>query len=139
MALMNTGIKAVTDRMPKVISPKTHAIIDYATAATFFTGAALFWGNHKRAAIAALICGAAELGTVMMTDIPGGLTDTIDLNTHLKIDAGLAAGLQTLPTLLGFGGDPRAWFFRAQGMSIAAVAGLTETDKSRERRRRRAA
>jgi hypothetical protein len=139
MALVNSGIKAVTERMPKVISPKTHAIIDYATAATFFAGAAMFWKNHKRAAIASLVCGAAEFGTVLMTDIPGGAADFIDLDTHLKIDAGLAAGLQTLPTLLGFGGDPRAWFFRAQGMSIGAVAGLTERQSSRQPRRRRKA
>jgi len=137
MALMNTGIKAVTDRMPKVISPRTHAIIDYATAAGFFLGAALFWRNHKRAAIASLACGLAEAGNVMLTDIPGGVTDLIDLPTHLKIDAGLAAGLQTLPTLLGFGSDAPAWFFRAQGMSIGAVAGLTEVNQGESRQGRR--
>ena len=139
MALAEIGARALSNRLPKVISPRTHAIIDYATAASFFVGAALFWGNHKRAAIASLACGVAELGTVMMTDIPGGLTETLDLETHLKIDAGLAAGLQTLPTLLGFGGDPRAWFFRAQGISIGAVAGLTEANAARQRRRRKAA
>ena len=51
MAILNMGVKAVTNRLPKVISPTTHAIIDYATAGAFFVGAALFWKNHKRAAI----------------------------------------------------------------------------------------
>jgi hypothetical protein len=136
MPLLNTGIKAVTSRLPKVVSPKTHAIIDYATAGSFFLGAALFWKSHKRAAIASLACGLAELGTVMMTnEMPGAVADVIDLETHLKIDAGLAAGLQTLPSMLGFGGDGRAWFFRGHGMGIGAVAGLTERNGSSRRRR----
>ena len=32
MALLETGVRELSNRMPKVISPKTHAIIDYAVA-----------------------------------------------------------------------------------------------------------
>src|SRR5215470_9901815 len=135
MAILNAGIEVVTRRMPKMISPETHAILDYATAGSFFLGAVLFWKNHKRAAIASLACGLAEIGTVMMTgEMPGAVADVIDLDTHLKIDAGLAAGLQTLPSMLGFGGEGRAWFFRAHGMGIGATAGLTERNGWRRRR-----
>src|SRR5207302_8445469 len=75
MALMNKGVQMITERMPKVISPRTRAILDYSTAAGFFLGAALFWRSHKRAAIASLACGIAEAGTAMMTDYPGGVAD----------------------------------------------------------------
>ena len=139
MALINKGVQVLTDRMPKVVSPRTHAILDYATAAGFFAGAALFWRNHKRAAIASLACGIAETAIAMTTDYPGGVTDLISFETHGRIDAGIAAGLQTLPSMMGFGKDAQAWFFRAQGMSIGAVTGLTDFGGGqswRERERR---
>src|SRR5207248_11760718 len=105
--------------------PRQHAIIDYATAGAFALGAVLFWKNHKRAAIASLACGAAEAGTAMMTDFPGGLWKVIPFETHGKIDVGLAAGLEAIPTLLAFGSDSRAWLFRSPALSIAAVTGMT--------------
>jgi hypothetical protein len=143
MALMNTGVKQITKRMPKVISPRVHGFIDYGVAAGFFLGAALFWGNHKRAAIASLCCGAAELSTTLMTDFPAGVTDTISFQTHGKIEAGLAAATARMPTMLMFGSDPQAWFFRAQAMGITGVAGVTDWDRPTslegDRARRRAA
>ena len=54
MPILANATKAVTDRMPKVISPGVHAIIDYATAGTFFAMGALFWSRNKRAAVSSL-------------------------------------------------------------------------------------
>jgi hypothetical protein len=143
MAIVNTGFRAFANKLPKVISPRQHAIIDYATAGAFGLGAVLFWKNHKRAAIASLVCGAAEAGTAMMTDFPGGLVKVIPFELHGKIDVGLAAGLEAIPTLLAFSDDPRAWFFRGQGLSIAAVTGMTDfragQRRSETRRRQRIA
>jgi len=143
MALMNMGVKTVTERMPKVISPKTHAIIDYATAGGFFLGAALFWRNHKRAAIGSLVCGLIELGTAMATDYPGGVTDGgMSFKTHGKIDAVFGPSVGMLPNLMAFSDDGQAYFFRAQAMAMTATTGLTDweaEDESPRRRRRRAA
>jgi len=143
MAIVNTSFRAFANKLPKVISPRQHAIIDYATAGAFALGAVLFWKNHKRAAIASLACGAAEAGTGMMTDFPGGLWKVIPFETHGKIDVGLAAGLEAIPTLLAFGDDPRAWFFRSQGLSIAAVTGMTKFNagprRSESRKRQKVA
>ncbi len=141
MAILDTSVKALSNRLPKVISPKTHAIIDYASAGSFFLFGALMWKRNKRAAIGSMICGAAEANTMMMTDMPGGVYRVISPETHAKIDASFAGAVSMLPTLLGFGNDKAAWFFRAQGMNVAAVTGMTnfegyEEERSSRRRNR---
>jgi len=124
--------------MPKVISPGTHAVLDYVTAGGFLVGAALFWGKNRRAAIASLACGIAELGTTMTTDFPGGVTPTMSFQTHGKIEGGLAATCSVLPTLLMFGDDPRAHFFRAMALNITTVAALTDWEAPTGTRRNHA-
>ncbi len=142
MAILDTSVKALSNRLPKVISPKTHAIIDYATAGSFFLMGALLWRNHKRAAIGSMVCGAVEANTAMMTDYPGGVAKIISFETHGKINAGFAGFVGMLPTLLGFGGEKESWFFRGQAMGLAAVTGMTDFEyyeeaQSRRRARRR--
>lgn len=134
MALAEIGVRALSNRLPKVISPKTHAIIDYATAGSFFLLAGLMWKRHKRAAIAALACGVNETTTAMITGYPGGVADVISLPTHLKMDAGFAGVVASLPNLLGFSDEWPAYYFRSQGMAIAASAGMTDVDTARGRR-----
>jgi hypothetical protein len=144
MAIVDTTVKALSHRLPKVISPKTHAIIDYATAGSFLLMGALLWKRHKRAAIASIACGAMEANTAMMTDYPGGVAKVISFETHGKIDAGFAGMVGMLPTLLGFSDEKESWFFRGQAMGLAAVTGMTdfeyyEQDARRARRRARRA
>ena len=144
MAIVDTSVKALSNRLPKIISPKTHAIIDYATAGSFLLTGALLWKRHKRAAIGAIVCGAIEANTAMMTDYPGGVAKLISFETHGKIDAGFAGLVSMLPSILGFGDEKESWFFRGQGMGLAAVTGMTdfeyyEESGRRRRRERRAA
>jgi hypothetical protein len=61
MAIFDTGVRMLSNRMPKMISPKAHAIIDYVTAGSFFAMGAYLWKRNRRAAVASLICGAAEV------------------------------------------------------------------------------
>jgi hypothetical protein len=137
MALAEIGVRALSNRLPKVISPKSHAIIDYATAGGFFLMTGLMWKRHKRAAIAALACGINEVTTSMITDYPGGVAGVISLPTHLKIDSGFAGVVTSLPNLLGFTGEWPSIYFRSQGMAMAAIAGMTDEGVSRTRRRHR--
>jgi hypothetical protein len=137
MALAEIGARALSNRLPKVISPKTHAIIDYATAGGFFLMTGLMWKRHKRAAIAALACGINEVTNSMITEYPGGVADVISFPTHLKIDAGFAGVVASLPNLLGFTDEWPSMYFRSQGMAIAAVAGMSEVGTVRSRRSRR--
>ena len=139
MAILNTGVSALANRMPKVISPKAHAIIDYATAGTFLLMGALLWKRNRRAAIGSMVCGAMEAGTAMMTDFPGGVVKKISFETHGKIDAGFAGYVAMVPSVLGFGDEPEANFFRGQAIALAAVTGMTDFEARPQSRRRRAA
>ncbi|MBZ5509342.1 MAG: hypothetical protein LAO78_28120 [Acidobacteriia bacterium] len=126
MPILDRAAKFATNKMPKVISPKTHAIIDYAMAASFFGMAAFFWRRNKRAAVSALVCGTAETITALCTDYPGGIVDEISFETHGTIDFGLSGLVASMPDMLRFSKEPESRFFRAQGLALAAIAGLTD-------------
>ncbi len=137
MALMEMGIRALTNRLPKVIGPKAHAIIDYGMAASFFIVGGLLWKKSKRAAISSFICGGSELTTAMLTDYPGGVAKVISFPTHGKIDAGFSAVIASMPSLMDFSDEAYASFFRGQGIGMAAVTGLTDFEGERESYRAR--
>ncbi len=140
MAVVETGVRALSNRLPKVISPKTHAIIDYSTAGSFALMGGLMWGSNKRAAIASWICAAAEVTISLLTDYPGGVADVISFETHGKIDAGMSGLVAMVPTMLAFSDEKKAFFFRGQGLGIAATTGMTDFEAvDRPHRRRRAA
>jgi hypothetical protein len=126
MPLLEQATKFATNKMPKVITPKAHAIIDYAMAASFFGMAAFFWNRNKRAAVSALVCGTAETITSLCTDYPGGVVREISFETHGAIDFGLSGMVASLPDMLRFSDDPESRFFRMQGLALATVTGLTD-------------
>jgi len=128
MPIMQKGIAAFSDHLPKVISPRAHAIADYATLGGFVLMAALFWKRNRRAAIASIACAAAEATNTMLTDFPGGVAKVIDFPTHGRIDLGLAATASALPGLLGFSGEPESRFFTIMGINITAVGAMTDFD-----------
>jgi hypothetical protein len=126
MPILDHAARWTTNKMPKVINPKAHAIIDYAVAASFFGMAAFFWRRNKRAAVGALVCGAAETVIALCTDYPGGVVKEISYETHGAIDFGLSGLVASLPDMLRFSGEPESRFFRVQGLALATVAGLTD-------------
>ena len=137
MALVDIGVRVLSSRLRKKLSPKTHAIIDYATAGSFFLMVPILWNRDKRAAIAALACGAVETTTAMLTDYPGGIADVISFPTHGRIDAGFAGVIASLPSLMAFSKDWPSVFFRAQGLTLAAVTGMTDFEAEPEEKRGR--
>ncbi|MGZ4816271.1 MAG: hypothetical protein ACXVZV_12730 [Terriglobales bacterium] len=128
MPIMQKGIAALSDHLPKVISPKTHAIADYATLGGLVLMGVLFWKRRRRAAIGAIACAAAEAANTLLTDFPGGVTDAIDFHTHGRIDYALAAATSALPNFLGFGDEPEAKFFRMVGINVTTIAAMTDFD-----------
>src|SRR6266705_4163162 len=126
MPLLDKAARSTTNKMPKVIHPKAHAIIDYAMAASFFGMAAFFWRRNKRAAVGSLVCCAAETITALCTDYPGGVVKEISYETHGTIDFGLSGLVACLPDMLRFSGEPESRFFRVQGLALATVTGLTD-------------
>lgn len=135
MPIMQKGVAALSDRMPKVLSPKQHAIADYITLGGLVLMTAMFWRRNKRAAIASLVCAGVEATNTMLTDFPGGVTDSISFRTHGKIDMGLAATCSALPNFMGFSDEPEAKWFRMMGLNITTVGALTDFDASPYRRR----
>jgi hypothetical protein len=126
MPLLDQAAKFATNKLPKVITPKAHAIIDYAMAASFFGMAAFFWKRNKRAAVSALVCGTGETITALCTDYPGGVVKEITYETHGTIDFGLSGLVASLPDMLRFSDEPESRFFRMQGLALATVTGLTD-------------
>lgn len=133
MPVLHSSVKLLTKHMPKVISPRTHAVLDYVAAGTFLAGGVLLLKRRrdKRAGIAALVCGVAETVTSLLTDYPGGVTGLISFPTHGKIDMGLAAMTATLPEFMDFADGDDMGFFRAQAVLITANAGLTDFGRGR--------
>jgi hypothetical protein len=131
MPMLVKATKWAAGKMPKAITPRTHAIIDYAMAAGFFGMAALFWKRNPRAAVSCLVCGAAETLTPLLTDYPGGVSRAISFETHGAIDAGLIGLAAGLPGIMRFSHDPEARFFGLQALAKAAVTGMTEFKTSK--------
>jgi hypothetical protein len=126
MALSNMATRVVTDRLPKVIKPKAHAILDYSMAASMLALGAFFWKRNKRAAVGAMICGGATIATALLTDYPGGLKPAISFETHGKIDAGMAGITATMPTFLNFGEEEEAKYFRGAALAETLIVGMTD-------------
>lgn len=133
MPLLNAA-NMVAKRLPKVISPRAHAIADYLVAGSFFVFGAMVWGRNKRAAIAAFGSGALATANSMMTDYPGGMWKVFDFDTHCKNDMALAGLTAMKPTLLFFRDEPEAWFFRGQAMLETAIVGMTQINNPEARR-----
>jgi hypothetical protein len=126
MPVLDRSAKFITNRLPKVITPKAHAVIDYAMAASFLAMGAFFWKRNKRAAVSSFVCGGAELVTAIFTDYPGGVFEEISFETHGAIDFGLSGMAASMPDMLRFNDEREATFFRLQGLALATVAGLTD-------------
>jgi len=137
MPISTALIDSATRRAPKFVSPKAHAAIDYLMTGIFFVSSALFWRRNRRAGFGALLCGGAELVNCLLTDYPGGMTRTINLSLHRKIDFGLAAMTATMPEFLSFHNHPESRFFATQAAMITAITNLTNTEHRRRLRENR--
>jgi hypothetical protein len=122
---------------PKIISARTHAVIDYVHAATNFAVAAIFWKrNRRRAAKGAFALGAAVLGNALMTDYPGGVFRLYPFKVHGILDYGVAAASGFMPEMTGIRPHTREGrFFRAQGTGETAIAAITNYDDNSGSRR----
>jgi hypothetical protein len=128
MPITQRAAQMVTDRMPKVINPKTHAVMDYVVGGACLMMAAFFWKRNKRASIAAGMCGAGALTNAMLTNYPGGVKPVYSYQTHGRIDAGLAGLTATMPSFFGFRDEDEAKYFTGMALMETVVTGLTDFD-----------
>ena len=128
MALWQKGLRAAVGKMPKVIDPTTHAVLDYAVAGSFLLMGILFWKRNKRAAVSSLFCGGAAAANIWLTDYPGGGRKLISYKAHGHIDTGIAGMTAGMPRLLRFEDEPEASFFEIEALAQTAIVGLTDFD-----------
>ena len=123
---------------PKVISPRTHGIIDYVHAGTNIIAGMLFRRNRRhRASNAAYALGAGILVNALMTDYPLGIFRRYSFRVHGALDYGVAAASAAMPRLLGIEGEPEERFFSWQGTSEGVIAAMTDyADETGARRHR---
>lgn len=126
MAMLNTVAKVITKPMPRMISPKSHSVLDYVTAGVFLASAGFFWKRNKRAAIASLVSGSAVAAVSALTEYPGGVNGVFGLEKHRNIEVGLAGMIAAMPEFFSFADEPEKNFFRIQGVLMTCLTELTD-------------
>jgi hypothetical protein len=136
MPTLNSLARVAAKPLPRMISPRAQAILDYVLVGTFFGSTTWFWRHNKRAAIAALLCGSAKLAVTLLTDNPGGVRKVISPHARREIDLGLAAMVASMPEFLAFKDEPERKFFLVQGALITVGSELTQYRESHGRKER---
>lgn len=139
MSVLNPGIDVLQTRLPKVISPKAHGIIDYAHAAFFFTLGLLCRRSNKPAARAAFATSGFILAQSLLTDYRFGWKPLISFETHGKMDSIFASASWAVPAVFGFRGTMAAKIFEGNSLAEASVVGMTDWSSERAHRERLAA
>ena len=133
MPLGTIALHQIETRLPKVISPTTHGVIDYCHVAFFAGMAAVCWKNNKPAALAAAGTSAMLLAEALLTDYKLGVKRVLPFSKHGQIDGGFAALSFAIPKSFGFAGTGAARVYQANGFVAAAVVGLTDWSNERAR------
>jgi hypothetical protein len=136
MALMQKGVALAAGRMPKTISPRVHAALDYAIAGSFALMGALFWKRNRRAAVGSLLCGGATAALSLLTDYPGGVAKVIPYSLHGQIDGGLIAMTASIPSVMHIQNKREARFFSRQALAKTAITAMTDFERDGRRRSR---
>ncbi|MBV8671884.1 MAG: hypothetical protein JOZ33_00500 [Acidobacteriaceae bacterium] len=131
MAFINQATETLKTRLPKVISPTTHGIIDYAHSAFFFTVGLLCSRSNKRAAAAAFATSGFILAQSLLTDYRFGAKPVIPFETHGKMDSVFASSSWMLPLVFGFRGTKAAKVFEVNSLAEASVVGMTDWNSER--------
>ena len=134
MTLTEKGVKVVAGRMPKMITPRAHAALDYAIAGSFFLMGALFWKRNRRAGMGSLLCGGATAAVSVLTDYPGGVKKIIPYPLRKQIDTGLVAMAAAMPRLLDVEDKRDAKFFSRQALARTAITAMANFDHGYGRR-----
>jgi hypothetical protein len=135
-----TTIPDAFRKVPKFISPTTHAWLDAGVISYFLglTGICAIRGKG-RAALAAFVNAAMVAGVSLMTDYEGTGERPINFKLHGTLDAMQAVTAALGPLLHGFASEPEAAFFYGQAANEVAVIAATDWDAGMPRRRQRKA
>lgn len=120
------AVHELQKRLPKVISPEVHGVIDYAHAAFFLCAGFFLWKRNRAAAVTAFATSAFVLTESMITDYPFGVEPIISFETHGKLDAAMASASLVAPKLLGFSDSGASTLFRVNALVTGAIVGFTD-------------
>ena len=112
--------------LPKVISPRKHALLDALTIGTFLALGGIWWRRKRRPAVAALVNGLFVLGYTSLTDFDGDGKKQVNFKTHGDLDALQASLAAVTPKMFGFAGRKEALFFRGQALNESLVISMTD-------------
>ena len=127
---MNNQLTQLTRGVPKVIDQRTHAMLDYTTAAMLLATGLKLRNQHRRASTFAFVNAATVLAASIVTDYPGGIFRKLSFQMHGVLDVMQASMLAMGPALLGFGSDREAQLFYAQAAMEAGVVAATDWESS---------
>jgi hypothetical protein len=139
MALINAGVETLETKLPKVIGPTAHGVIDYAHAAFFFIVGVACSRSNKRAASAAFATSGFILVQSLLTDYRFGVKPVISFETHGKMDSVFASSSWLVPRIFGFKETPAAKIFEMNSLAEASVVGMTDWNGERAHEERTAA
>lgn len=131
MAFSSTTLRQLEKRLPKIISPTTHGIVDYCHAAFFATVAIVCWKKNRRAAYAAAGTSAFVLTEALFTDYKPGVKRVIPFSVHGQLDGGFAALSPAIPWIFGFSGTKAARIFQLNSLVEGTAVGLTNWSDAR--------
>ena len=110
----------------KILSPKTHAVLDYLVVAAFLAAPSAL-GLAGAAALLSWILSGVHLALTLVTNIPLSAAKWVPLKVHGWIEFAVGPTLLAAPWLLGFSGHtPARVFFLAAGTLIFATWLITD-------------
>jgi hypothetical protein len=123
---MQNPLPAFTTNVPKMIDPRTHAVLDYATVASLTALGLGLRGRNPRAANFAFANAAMVLASSMFTAYPGGVVRALSFQAHGVLDVLQAATLAAGPSMLGFAATRDAALFQAHAVMEMGVIAATD-------------
>lgn len=132
MPFLDRATAKIADRLPSIISPRAHAVLEFASAGAFLLYAASAWNRDKNVAVSSAGCGLFVLTNAALTEYAGDASAKLRFDSHGRIDMGLAAMIGTIPSLMGVKDKYDVRFFRTQAIALAALAGLTDFNQTGE-------
>lgn len=127
-------------KVPKLISPRVHAWLDFAVT-SYFLGLGVWCASRGKrgATTAALVNAGMVAGISLLTDYSGSGEKPINFKLHGTFDAVQGTMAALGPHLHGFAGEPEAAFFYGQAANELAVIASTDWDEGMPFERRRKA
>jgi hypothetical protein len=111
--------------MHRLLTPRAHGLLDYATAGVFLLQPLAFGVRGLPGALCVALA-AVHLALTLFTHFPLGKVHRIPFVAHGRLEAVVAAALVAAPWLLRFADEPRARnFFVGMGLWVALAWGLT--------------